>query len=77
MTAGSATRAGVDLRRLPLRHLVVAAVLPLLLLALLGATLLVRGTGATPTAIGSLAPEFSLADLDGNPIHRPTCAGVP
>lgn len=77
MTAGSVTRDGVDLRRLPLRHLVVAAVLPLLLLALLGATLLLRGTGATPTAIGAQAPEFSLADLEGNPIHLADLRGRP
>ncbi|MEP7081374.1 MAG: redoxin domain-containing protein [Chloroflexota bacterium] len=77
MMARSTTRPGVDLRRLPLRHLVVAAVLPLVLIALIAAGLLIRGTGTSPTAIGSLAPEFSLRDLDGNPIHLADLRGRP
>jgi len=77
VTAHSTARDGVDLRRLPLRHLVVAAVLPLVLLALLAAGLLLRGTGASPTAIGGLAPAFSLTDLDGNPIHLADLRGRP
>jgi len=77
MTAGGTTRDRVDLRRLPLRHLVVAAILPLILLALLAAALLVRGTGASPTAIGGQAPDFSLADLDGNPVNLADLRGRP
>ena len=77
MTAGSTAHPTVDLRRLPLRHLVVAAVLPLMVLALIAAGLLLRGTGASPTAIGSLAPAFSLTDLDGTPIHLADLRGRP
>lgn len=77
MTARTTILDGADLRRLPLRHLVVAAVLPLILLSLLGVTLLVRGTGATPTAIGGQAPDFALTDLDGNPIHLADLRGRP
>ena len=58
MTAGVAERRGLDLRRLGLRHLVVAAVLPVILLAILAAMLVLRG-GTSPTAIGSLAPDFT------------------
>jgi cytochrome c biogenesis protein CcmG/thiol:disulfide interchange protein DsbE len=77
MTARSTTHTGADLRRLPLRHLVVAAVLPLLLLALVAAGLLLRGTGVSPTAIGRPAPDFSLTDLDGNQIHLADLRGRP
>lgn len=34
MTARSVVRSGLDLRRLPVRHLVLAAVLPLILLGM-------------------------------------------
>ncbi len=77
MTASSLSRPRLDLRRLPLRHLVVAAVLPVLIVALLGAALLVGGTGASPTAIGSRPPDFSLVDLDGNPIRLADLRGRP
>jgi len=77
MTAHTTTRSALDLRCLPLRHLVVAAVLPLILVMLLAAAMLARGTGASPTAIGNLAPEFSLSDLDGNPIHLADLRGRP
>ena len=77
MTAGVAARGGPDLRRLPLRHLALAATLPLLLLAVLAMSLLLRAP-ATPAAIeGSMAPDFSLADLDGNPIHLSELRGRP
>lgn len=66
-----------DLRRLPLRHLVLAATLPLLLLALLGASVVMRGSTASPTAIGSVAPDFTLVDLDGNPIRLDDLRGRP
>lgn len=77
MTARSTARPALDLRRLPLRHLVVAAVLPLILVGLLAVAMLVRGTGASPTAIGSIAPELSLSDLDGNPINLADLRGRP
>lgn len=70
------TRAGFDLRRLRRRHLVVAAVLPLILLGLWGAMLVARG-GASPTAIGSVAPDFDLVDLDGNAVQLSALRGRP
>ena len=73
---GPGARAGFDLRRLGRRHLVVAAVLPLILLGLLAAMLAARG-GASPTAIGSVAPDFELVDLDGNSVHLSALRGRP
>jgi cytochrome c biogenesis protein CcmG/thiol:disulfide interchange protein DsbE len=73
---GPGPRAGFDLRRLGRRHLVVAAVLPLILLGLLAAMLAARG-GASPTAIGSVAPDFELVDLDGNSVHLSALRGRP
>ena len=67
---------GIDLRRLGRRHLIVAAVLPVILLGLLGAMLVGR-SGASPTAIGRLAPDFSLVDLDGNPVELSALRGRP
>ena len=77
VTAAIAAPRRIDLRRLRLRHLVVAAVLPLILLGVLVATLLARGSGTSPTAIGNVAPDFSLADLDGNPINLAELRGRP
>lgn len=77
MTASRLSRLRVDLGRLPLRHLVVAAVLPVLILALGGPALLVRGTEASPTAIGSRPPDFSLVDLNGDPIRLADLRGRP
>jgi cytochrome c biogenesis protein CcmG, thiol:disulfide interchange protein DsbE len=77
MTAAATTRPRLDLRRLPLRHLVVAAVLPVLLVALLGSAVILRGTAASPTAIGSLAPDFSVTDLEGNPVRLAELRGRP
>lgn len=77
MTAGVAEQRGLDLRRLGLRHLVVAAVLPIILLVVLGVALIVRGPTTSPTAIGSVAPDFSVTDLDGNPIHLADLRGRP
>jgi cytochrome c biogenesis protein CcmG/thiol:disulfide interchange protein DsbE len=77
MTAQVAARRGVDLRRLRLRHLVVAAVLPVILVGLLGAALLLRLPASSPTAIGAVAPDFSVVDLDGNPINLRDLRGRP
>ena len=77
MTATATAGRGHDLRRLGLRHLVIAAVAPLLLLALLAAILLARAPASAPTAIGSIAPDFTLADLDGRPISLAELRGRP
>ncbi len=77
MTRAAAAGRGLDLRRLGLRHLVLAAVLPVLLLGLLGVFLVSRKPVAAPTAVGYPAPDFSLADLDGNPIHLADLRGRP
>ncbi|HSK94380.1 MAG TPA: TlpA disulfide reductase family protein [Candidatus Angelobacter sp.] len=77
MTAGTAVRSGPDLRRLPLRHLVLAATLPIALLALLGVALLVRGPLGSATSIGAPAPDFTLTDLDGAPIQLSALEGRP
>jgi cytochrome c biogenesis protein CcmG, thiol:disulfide interchange protein DsbE len=77
MTATASARRGHDLRRLGLPHLVLAAAVPLLLAALLGAYLLTRGPAGTPTTIGSAAPDFVLADLDGNPLRLADLRGRP
>jgi cytochrome c biogenesis protein CcmG/thiol:disulfide interchange protein DsbE len=62
--------------RLPLVYLVAAAILPLILLAILGWRLL--GPGTAPGAvIGASAPEFALADLDGNPVRLSDLRGRP
>ncbi len=77
MTTRAADRRGVDLRRLPLRFLVVAAVLPVILGGLLIAILLARVPATSPTSVGSLAPDFVLADLDGNPVRLDDLRGRP
>jgi cytochrome c biogenesis protein CcmG, thiol:disulfide interchange protein DsbE len=77
MTAGTTARSGPDLRRLPMRHLVVAATLPVLLLALLGVVLLSRGPAGSPTGIGATAPDFALADLAGTPVVLSELRGRP
>ena len=68
---------GPDLRRLPRPYLLAAAFVPLLLVAALGIFLLGRLPSVSPTAIGSLAPDFALADLDGNPVRLADLRGRP
>lgn len=77
MTAGTAAHDGLDLRRLSLRHLLLAASLPLIGLAIAGALLIGRLPVASPTSIGNIAPDFALADLDGNPIQLSELRGQP
>lgn len=79
MTAGSAHRSAVgpDLRRLPRGHLLAAALVPLALAAVLGVVMLGRLPSTSPTAIGSLAPDLALADLDGNPVRLADLRGRP
>jgi len=63
------------IRRLPFAYLITAAVLPLILLGLLIGRLTL---GAAPVPlIGSPAPEFALADLDGNPVRLADLRGRP
>ena len=77
MTAGAAARRGPNLRRLGLRYLVAALIAPIILAALLGVYLASRTAPASPTAIGSVAPDFSVADLDGNPVRLADLRGRP
>ena len=57
--------------------LVAAALLPLLLLGAWGALVLSRDAGPAGASIGSEAPDFALADLDGNPIRLSELRGSP
>ena len=82
-SSGPATTAPVIDRQparragLPLAYLVVAAVLPLILLGVLGLALLSRNDEAEVATIGSTAPTFALADLDGNPVTLAELRGRP
>lgn len=66
--------------RNPRRRLVVAAVLPLALLAawgvIYGPRLAAPGTGSG-ASIGDHAPELAMADLDGNPVRLSDLRGKP
>ena len=77
MAASAAAGRGLNLRRLGFGYLVAALVVPLLLAALLGAYLVSRIPTAASTAIGNAAPDFSVADLDGNPIRLADLRGRP
>ncbi|MDQ3689573.1 MAG: TlpA family protein disulfide reductase [Chloroflexota bacterium] len=77
MTASATAPRGMDLRRLGRTHLVVAATLPVILLVVLGGFLLWRAPAVSPTAIGTVAPDFSVTDLDGNSVHLADLRGRP
>jgi len=74
MTQG---RRGPELRLLPRWALVVAAIVPLLLLGVLGLAIVVRGPGPTPTKVGNVAPDFTLVDLDGTEVRLSDLRGRP
>jgi cytochrome c biogenesis protein CcmG/thiol:disulfide interchange protein DsbE len=63
--------------RLPRAWLLVAALLPLLLLGAWAALLISRDSGSRGASIGTRAPDFALADLDGNPVRLSDLRGRP
>ncbi len=77
VTADAASRRAVDLRRLPLAILVLAALVPAVALGVLGASLIGRLPATPPATVGSVAPAFALADLDGNPVRLEDLRGRP
>jgi cytochrome c biogenesis protein CcmG, thiol:disulfide interchange protein DsbE len=78
VTARPDGRPRTDLRRLPLPYLVVAAIVPFVLIGALAWWALVgRGSDGSPTAIGAMAPDFSLVSLDGEPIRLAELRGRP
>lgn len=70
-------RARTDLRRLPFRYLLVAAIVPIVLLAGLGLFFLTRMPATSPALVGSVAPDFTVSDLDGNPMRLADLRGRP
>jgi cytochrome c biogenesis protein CcmG/thiol:disulfide interchange protein DsbE len=59
------------------RLLVLAAVTPLVLIALWAAVLVAMQPTQAPARIGTPAPSFALADLDGNPLRLADLLGRP
>jgi cytochrome c biogenesis protein CcmG/thiol:disulfide interchange protein DsbE len=74
MTSG---RRGVNLRRLPRRFLVFAALLPFVVLGAGALALFAGGAFTSSTTIGSTAPDFTLTDLDGNEVRLADHRGSP
>jgi cytochrome c biogenesis protein CcmG/thiol:disulfide interchange protein DsbE len=66
-----------DRARLPRAWYLAAAVAPLLLLAAWGLTLVAGSAAARVPQIGDAAPNFSLADLDGNAVRLSDLRGRP
>lgn len=64
-------------RSLPLRWYLASAIAPLLLLAVWGLALALRPGTASVARIGEPAPDFVLADLDGNPLRLADLRGRP
>jgi cytochrome c biogenesis protein CcmG/thiol:disulfide interchange protein DsbE len=77
VTASAGRRSGIELRRLPLGYLLVATSLPLILLALLGLFLVARQPEPSGALVGEPAPDFTLADLDGQPLRLEDLRGRP
>lgn len=61
--------------RVPRGWLIAGALVPLLLLGAWGALVLARGAGGA--SIGTRAPAFAVADLDGNPVRLADLRGRP
>jgi cytochrome c biogenesis protein CcmG, thiol:disulfide interchange protein DsbE len=64
-------------RRPRLAWLIVAAGLPILLLALWAVLFLPKTDAPTGSQVGARAPELDLADLDGNPVRLADLRGHP
>ena len=81
MTASPATRPPArrrfDLRRLPLPALVLGAIVPLALLIVLVGWSIGRLPVTGPAAVGTVAPDFTLTDLDGRPVRLADLRGRP
>ena len=77
VSAQASVHRAPDLRRLPLRILVVAATLPAILLGLFLVALLLRAPAPAAGTVGSLAPDFSLVDLDGQTVSLADLRGRP
>jgi cytochrome c biogenesis protein CcmG/thiol:disulfide interchange protein DsbE len=75
--SGTGPLGSVELRRLPLAYLIAAAALPLVLLALLALVVVLRTPAPSPATVGSVAPDFTLTDLDGTPISLAELRGRP
>ena len=73
-TSAGAERQGTAV---PLPYLVIAALTPLVLLAIWGALLISRNGAPAGGQVGTVAPLFALADLDGNPVRLADLRGRP